>query len=182
MAEFHRSRLESLKGHYDRISHPACSWEEVRRRLLNEEQQYLTRIVRMKIRGVFFGFDLNGDPLVADGGVEPAMLGENYGLSRLATFDEGYEMFNDEGELEMFENFSGIRHSEGSFATWLESGMEPEKVYVDWMKGKVPMARIAGGVPVQVSNENPSFVSDTFPAKFASPYLGTRRLLRIKDF
>lgn len=182
MAEFHRSRLESLKGHYDRISHPARSWEEVQRRLLNEEQQYLTRIVRMKIRGVFFGFDRNGDPLVADGGVEPSMLGETYKESRIATFDEGYEMFDDESELGMFEDFSGIRHSENTYATWLESGMEPEKVYVDWMKGKVPMARIAGKVPVQIGDEDPCFITGSFPSKYASPYVGTRRLLRIKDF
>ncbi|MDP3975421.1 MAG: hypothetical protein Q8P95_00735 [bacterium] len=163
----------------------SCTWQEVEKRLTANNGHYLNLAVAMEQGGTLFGIDKDGNPLIADGGVEPILCGMNYANTRRAVmFTEGeegseptptgYELFPYAGDYEKspeilaFEAATGepfIRSedSEQYRESWLESGDDPA-----W-PGRVGFfpadgdARVFGGRP-QLSN----------------PRLGARRLLRVK--
>ena len=118
-----------------------CSWEQVQAKLLANDGRYLELAENMNERGVLFGVDEGGNPLIADGGEEPIMRGMNYKDTRDRVLYEhdrldklgkmvlgengepiptGYEMFPFSGnydrssEIQMFEVNTGRRFIESS--------------------------------------------------------------------
>lgn len=97
-------RLQRFVEHYKRW--PAdektkCTWENIRERLLANNGHYLALAEAMAEGGLLFGIDVEGNPLVADGGTEPIFKDMNYLDARRAvlfkdqacTESTGYEMF-----------------------------------------------------------------------------------------
>lgn len=179
MEQIHLSRVERFKPHYDRLESAEISWQEVQERLLARDAEYLIQAERMKLRGVLFGFDEAENPLIADQGNELALAGYDYGTARLITFAEGYELFRGQDDIRKFEAFTKLPFCQRGFASWLESGAELPVERLDWLNGTMPVANVAGEIIVKV-DEEPVFVGEKLPGKWKHPYVGARRLLRVK--
>lgn len=179
MEQTYQPRIERFKPHYDRLERPEISWREVQERLLARDAEYLVQAERMKIRGVLFGFDESANPLIADQGNELALTGYDYSTARLVTFAEGYELFRGKDEVRKFETFTKLPFCQSGFASWLESGAELPVERLDWLNGTMPVASVAGEIIVR-TDEDPVFVGKKLPGKWKHPYVGVRRLLRVK--
>ncbi len=152
-----------------------ASWEFVQERLLRKDN--LAKAISLP-KSLLFGLDETGNPLVANGGVEPIMKRMNYSDSRNAVIKKGWELFpykepyEKSSEIIKYEKFTG-EPLVGSYgrniyrSSWLESGADP-------------------GIFARVSNFNPyyqrSYVDYAY-AYFGSleyGYRGVRGLLRAK--
>jgi len=178
MASF-KAQYESLKPEYK----AGCTWQEVETRLAANDGRYLKLAEAMEQGGVLFGVDKDGNPLIADGGVEPILKGMNYPDTRKAVmFTEvkgkqvatGYEMFpysgdyNKSDEILAFEDsqnepFVRSENKEEWRGSWLESG---EKPGWPWLVYFLP-----GNGDADVGGDRP---------QYSGPGLGVRRLLRVK--
>lgn len=151
--------LARFKADYDRWPDKAkqkCTWDKVQRRFLANDSRYLRLAVAMEQGGVLFGVDQQGNPLVADGGNEPILKGENYQNARKKVmfkknetgYDDrtGYELFPYKKitgqpcmslEISDFQHFTckpfvvitkpaGLRQQ---IYSWLESGEQASPAY-----------------------------------------------------
>jgi len=161
-----------------------CQWQEVESRLLANDGHFLKLAEAMHQGGILFGVDKAGNPLIADGGVEPIMAGMNYADTRRAVmFKEieggqaptGYELFpysdnyQKSAEISAFEDFTKepfIRseNKKEYRSSWLESGEDP-----DWPRG----AFFSPGSGLVYEDDDVS-------TALSDPRLGVRRLLRVK--
>ncbi len=184
--------LVRFKADYERWptkDKATATWEEVQKRLLANNGHYLNLASAMNEGGLLFGIDTEGNPLVADGGLRPIMCGMNYFDTREAVrFTQngegektptGYEMFgfNRENqkshEVLAFEAFTAqpfVRSSyEQEAASWLESGDLDPSVGWTWSARGIYMAKDDLEANVRV-----------VPPTVFYPFLGVRRLLRVK--
>lgn len=149
-------RLNSYKENYSKwleVEKSQCSWEEVKTRLLANNGKYFRLAEKLQDRGILFGIDAEGNPLIADGGDDPVLRGRLYSESRVIVLDSGYELFpssaDDESKFEKnlqksaeivtYERFTGKPFISSNIvmpkftnplpsqrvAAWLESGKNP---------------------------------------------------------
>lgn len=74
-----------------RTDQQRCPWTEVKARLLANGADLLNKALRLSGKGILFGVDTHGDPLIRD--KDTVMLGYNYLDARKQTHLEGYELF-----------------------------------------------------------------------------------------
>ena len=188
-----QERLASYSSQYeelDRESKARCSWEELKSRLLANNGRNLGLAEGLNQKGVLFGVDNNGNPLIADAGDEPLMTGMDYPDTRNRVMYEyegnemvkekgkpvptGYELFPYEGdyeksvEIKMYEQNTGNPIVASSYrkewrSIWLESGQNPS-----WPRN----ARF-------YPDRGNADVNLDYP-RFNLPERGVRRLLRVK--
>ncbi len=160
-----------------------CAWSEVETRLLANDGHYLRLAEAMEKGGVLFKVDKVGNPLIADGGVEPIMTGMNYADTRKAVmFAEkegrqvptGYELFPNSGgyekdsEILVFkratnEHFIRSGNKKEFRGSWLESGENPDRPWCAFFDPDYGYVRVDYGNP-----------------RISGSTLGVRRLLRVK--
>ena len=124
--------LVLYKTHYERWPVKAkklCEWNEVEKRLLAQDGYYLRLAGAMNKGGVLFGVDKEGNPLVADGGLDPVMKGKNWYETRdeIEMKSKEYEMFpckelKKGEEMVAFESFTGepfVKSHKRRSASWI---------------------------------------------------------------
>lgn len=130
--------IKSYKANYNKWDSPTksrCSWEEVLERLLNNDGHYLKLAKQMNEGGILFGLDLNGNPMVADGGSPvnykldyittiKLLISEGYGLFP-SDMRDGFEMSH---EIIVFEQFTNKTFLCKDECSWLDYG---DTVYGD---------------------------------------------------
>lgn len=124
-----KAEMKFYAAQYDRWK-PAdkirCPWNQVRERLLANDGRYLRLATQMHQGGILFGIDDEGNPLVADGGMDPRELphaGMNYFDTRHAVMwqenehgvqiSTGYEMFKADSDNDMSEEMKAFERSAG---------------------------------------------------------------------
>jgi len=204
--------LSNYKISYERINSikEKPTWEDVEARLLASDKHYLKLAMKMQNGGILFGFDKEGNPLIADGGAEPVMKGKNYFETRKAIYGEvevaaaahfGYEMFKVGGtyqkgyEINKFEEFT-----KGPFVESKDMDMynEYKEEYANrfmresWVdQGKNPLEKDICTIHFFPSESKPdiwhkidtdklSMVLNQAMPDKGIPTRGVRRLLRVK--
>lgn len=125
------ARYGEQYSRWDAALKSQISWELVRGKFLANDGKYLKLAAAMNEGGVLFGLDGKGNPLVADGGVEPVMTGMDYENTRSAVTESGYRMFpcsddyDKSFEILNFEKFTNepfIRSADKKewMSSWLE--------------------------------------------------------------
>lgn len=162
-----------------RTDQQRCPWTEVKARLLANGAALLTRALKLSGKGLLFGVDSHGDPLIRD--KDTVMLGCNYLDARKQTHLEGYELFSiapqnaatphsllkGEGiilfEKNMQSPFLEISHQ----SSWLESGEHGNS--------------INRGYTIRNDGEALTNLQDYHPISAQTNSIGVVRLLRVND-
>ncbi len=174
------TRYNEMYNKWDEADKKRAPWKFVQARLLNKD--YLAKAEALHLGGVLFGIDEAGNPLVADGGVEPIMTGKNYANARKAVMGEkktptGYIMFpytepySKSPEMLAFEKFTGepfVRSEDKQTwrSSWLDSGENDANVGFARVSYFRPADRKAGVKPGYANAEGDR--------------RGVRRLLRVE--
>jgi len=174
-----KAQYEGLEPEYK----ADCSWHEVESRLLANDSHFLKLVEAMNQGGVFFGVDKDGNPLIADGGVEPIMTGMNYADTREAVMFKkiegkqaptGYELFPYSGDYKKSDEMLAFEKSTNE--PFIRSGNKKEW-RGSWLESgeKSVRPRLADFGPVR----GRAYVDYGSPRN-SYPLLGARRLLRVK--
>ena len=182
------------------------TWAQVRARLTADDSKYLKLGRSMKNGGILFGVDIDGNPIIADGGGEPIMKGMTYADTRKAVYGEkgdetGYEMFpytvTGSAEVEAYMDATGKPFVFSTELTNEDFSIAPKR-YILTNLGRIPIGKkwrsswldhsesydTAESVPPMVyfnTGLDAQYLVQANKRYPSHPRRGVRRLLRVKD-
>jgi len=158
-----------------------AKWNFVENRLLTGEN--LARAVSLRLGGILFGLDRKGNPMIADGGVNPVYLADTYRRTWELMNKNGYGFFDDrenwcfddlDKEIPKFERFTGepfVRPLSGDTSevhVWNDAGIS---YYGPWPQNPACCSTY---------NSNGMTGGERGEIDYPHPEYGIRRLFRAK--